>query len=358
MREFEEKRFESSDGLHQSFYIVVRPDGEPKGVVQIAHGMCEYIDRYRDFMNYLADNGYVACGNDHLGHGQTVDSPAELGYFAPEKGWQLVVNDMFRLTKLMKEEYPDKPFFLIGHSMGSFMARAYAVKHASACKGYIFLGTGDGFETDVKKITSKGFEKAEEVGQEIDKSIGGENAKRVGEKLFDMLSGKEKTVGKAAITIMLTQAEAIKRVKGDNVTSPLLDKIGFSKYNERIEDPKTNIDWVSRDEEVVAKCAADPLCSFKFTVNGYMNLASVMYYVSDDRWYTHLPKDIPMLLLAGTEDPVGSYGEGVKNVYNRMCEYCCDASMKLYEGARHELLNEINKDEVYADILSFLDANI
>ncbi|SDA21726.1 Lysophospholipase [Ruminococcus sp. YE71] len=358
MREFEEKRFASSDGLHQCYYIVVRPDGEPKGILQIAHGMCEYIDRYRDFMSRLADNGYVVCGNDHIGHGRTVDSPAELGYFAPENGWQMVVNDMFRLTKLMKEEYPDTPYFLLGHSMGSFMARAYAVKHARACNGYIFMGTADGFESEVKNVTSKGFTKAEEIEDEIDKSLGGQSAQNMGKKLFNMLSGKEKTFGKAAITIMLTQAEAIKRVKGDQCTSKLLDAICFGKYNDRIKDAKTGYEWVSRDEEIVAKYSEDPLCNYRFTVNGYMNMASVLYYVSDDKWYSHLPKDIPMLLVAGTEDPVGSYGEGVKNVYNRMCEYCCDASMKLYEGARHELLNELNKEEVYADILTFLDSNL
>ncbi|MBP3271114.1 MAG: alpha/beta fold hydrolase [Ruminococcus sp.] len=339
MRIFEEKRFDSSDDIHRCFYIVVRPDTEPKGIVQVVHGMCDHIDRYRDFMSFLADNGYVVCGNDHLGHGLTVDSNAELGYFAPERGWEMAVNDLFRLSKIMRKEYPDIPYFMIGHSMGSLLARAFAVKHPGVCSGFVFMGTSDGFEADTSALKKKGISHFKRIAP-------------------DLLAGaSKKNFGKTAMTLLLSQGEAIKALRGDEGYSTLLDKLAFSKYNDRIEDVETGYEWVSRDKAVTDAFSEDPLCNFRFTVNGYINLCTVTYYVTDERWYMHLPKDVPLLLVSGTEDPVGSYGDGVMNVYNRLRDYCCDVSIKLYEGARHELLNELNKDEVYSDLLSFIRSN-
>lgn len=337
-----ESTFKSSDGVHRCHYIVVKPSGEPRGILQISHGMCEYIERYFDFMNYLADNGFVVCGNDHLGHGKTVNSPDELGYFAPENGWQCVVEDLHSLTKIMKGEYPELPYFMLGHSMGSFMARAYAIKHGHECDAYIFMGTADGFESTIESAAEKGG-----------KLIG-----KISEKIGSKRPGAEGRLGSAALTLLMSQGEAIKKLKGDTYRSETLDKIGFGKNNERVENQRTRFDWISRDEDIVDKYAEDPLCTFIFTVNGFLNLASVLWYVSNDKWYMHMPKDIPLLLMAGDADPVGNYGLGVRSVYNRLCGFRCDASVKIYEGARHELLNETNRAEVYADVLNFLNSNI
>ncbi len=333
MREYEEHRFKSSDGVHRCHCIIMKPDCEPRAVLQISHGMCEYIERYADFMSFMADNGFVVCGNDHLGHGKTAEMPDELGYFSPRDGWQHAVKDLRRMTVIMKKQYPDIPYFILGHSMGSFLARAYAVKYGHDIDAFIFMGTADGFEAAVLDI-----EKQSEGGSGF------------AEKL---LGGREKKVGAAAITAMLTTAETIKKLRGDYYRSPLLAKMGFGKYNDRIPDAPTGYEWVSRDEEVVASYAEDPLCNYTFTVNGYMNLASMLYYVSGDRWYQNIPKDVPILLMSGLEDPVGNYGEAVKIVCDRLKEYHADADIKLYEGCRHELLNEINRTDIYRDVLDF-----
>lgn len=338
MRQYEEHKFKSSDGVHRCHSIVMRPDGEPKAVLQISHGMCEYIERYADFMSFMADNGFVVCGNDHLGHGKTAEMEDELGYFSPVNGWQNAVKDLRRMTLIMKKEYPDLPFFMLGHSMGSFLARAYAVRYGRDLDAYIFMGTADGFEAAVLDI-----EKQSEGGSGL------------AEKL---LGGREKKVGAAAITAMITTAEGIKKVKGDYYRSPLLAKLGFGKYNDRIDDVKTGYEWISRDQEIVEKYAADPLCNYTFTVNGYMNLASVLWYISNDRWYQNFPKDIPVLLMSGREDPVGNYGAAVEVVYDRLKEYRASVDIKLYDGCRHELLNETERANIYLDVLDFFCSHI
>lgn len=334
MREYETHRFKSSDGVHRCHYIVMLPDGEPKGIVQIAHGMCEYIERYTDLMSFLADNGFVVCGNDHLGHGKTAENKDDLGYFSPENGWQNAVTDMHRLTKIIKKRFPDLPFVLIGHSMGSFLARAYAVKFAHEASGYVFMGTADGYESTVTGIENKDG--------------------RASELAKKLLGGNERKVGAGAIMTMLTVAESMKKIRGDRYRSDTLEKIGFGSYNERIENTQTGYEWITRSEDVVAAYAADPLCNYKFTVNGYINLASVLWYISNDRWYSSMPKDIPVLLMGGTADPVGNYGEGVKAVYDKLKDHSDNVAIKLYEGCRHELINELNRKDVYSDLLNFL----
>lgn len=337
MTKYKEGSFDSSDGIHSCHYIVAKPDGEPRGIVQISHGMCEYIERYLDFMSFLTDNGYVVCGNDHLGHGHTVDDSSELGYFSEQNGWQNTVEDLYTLTKIMKLKYPKQPYFLLGHSMGSFLARAYAIKHAHECDGYIFMGTADGFGGTVKDYAKPKLDK-------------------LSPKLYSCINIKDSTLSSLASSVLISQAETIGKIKGDTYRSAKLNDLAFGKYNERIDNPKTEYDWISKDEKIVDKYAHDPLCTFMFTVNGYINLCSALAYVSNDRWFSAFPKDIPALLLAGDADPVGNYGKGVKNVYNKMCEYRCQVSMKLYEGDRHELLNETNRTEVYADILEYIDS--
>lgn len=330
-----ESRFKSSDGIHNCYYITATPREEPKGILQISHGMCEYIDRYRDFALFMADNGYIVCGNDHLGHGKTADSPDDLGYFAEKNGWQCAVEDLHRLTRIMKERYPELPYYLLGHSMGSFLARAYAIKHGHECEAFIFMGTADGFESAISELL--------------------ENVGRLTAKLEEK-KGKVNTgrLSSGAITALLSQGELLKKIKGDRYRSEILDKIAFGKSNDRIENCRTRYDWITRDNEIVDKYSADPYCTFIFTVNGFLNLASVLWYVSNEKWYANIPKDIPILLLAGDADPVGNYANGVRAVYDKLCSYRADAAIKIYEGARHELLNEINRTEVYEDILQFL----
>lgn len=267
--------------------------------------MCEYVMRYEDFAEFMAEHGFIVCGNDHLGHGESVRSEDELGYFSQENGWQNVVGDLHTLTLIMKRNYPDLPYFLFGHSMGSFMARAYCIKYGRELDAAIFCGTSEGFD---------------------------------------------------GLGAMIAVVAAMKKAKGGKYRSRLINKLAFGAYNSRIKNSKTPYDWISRDSDIVDKYNHDKKCNFIFTLNGFENLMEVLWYVNSDKWFSNFRKDLPVLLIAGEGDPVGDYGKGVTVVFEKMKDYHCDADLKLYPGARHELLNEINRSEVYRDVLAFLSA--
>lgn len=295
--------YKSSDNIHDIAYYVYFPMGGVKGVVQISHGMCEYFQRYDHFARFLAEQGYVVCGNDHLGHGSSVRNNSELGYFASENGWQKVVNDLYSLTKIMKKNYGDLPYFMLGHSMGSFMARAYCIKYGKNLDGVVFCGTSGGM---------------------------------------------------TGIPGMLSVIDGLKKIHNDKYRSNLVNKLAFGAYNRKISDNNSKYAWISRDKDVVDKYSQDEKCTFVFTLNGFENLMKVLWYVSNEKWFSSFNKNLPVLLISGDSDPVGAYGEGVKKVYDRLKEYSFNVSLKIYKGARHELLNEINKNEVYYDVLAFL----
>ena len=319
----EKRYFPSTDKGKQIYYEIYTKGGMvPKGVVQIAHGMCEYIRRYRDFARFLNDCGYIVVGNDHLGHGMTaaklardsdgIIDPAqneERGWFSAEKGWQHCVADMHRLTTLMKKEYPDLPFILFAHSMGSLLGRAYVNQYKDEFKGVIFSGTGA------------------ELGTEP--------------QLLLYLSG-------------------LKAVKGGKYRPDFTNKAMFGKYglyNTKAGGKELG-SWLNRDKDKIAAYVADPYCNFAFTVNGFENLVAVNYYVNKNRWFENYPKELPTYLISGSKDPVGDCGKGVLKVYNKLRLYDCDVEMKLYNGARHEIINELNNEEVYADVASFIESVI
>lgn len=266
--------------------------------------MCEYFARYFDFAEYMAQNGYIVCGNDHLGHGDSVRSDDELGYFSPENGWQNAVEDLFTLTQMMKQEYGDIPYFLLGHSMGSFLARAYSVYHGENLNGVIFCGTSGGM-FGMKKINNI--------------------------------------------------VKTLKNINGEYYRSEKVCKLAFDNYNKKIDDNQSNHAWISRDNDVVEKYDSDSKCNFNFTLNGYENLTGVLQYVSSDEWFNAYIRDLSTFIISGDKDPVGNYGKGVYKVFQKLSEVNCNVRMKLYAGARHELLNEINRHEVYADILNFCE---
>ena len=152
--------YTSADGIHRIQYHIFYPHNvSPIGIVQIAHGMCDYFERYSEMSEYLVNKGFIVCGNDHLGHGGSVNSNDELGWFAKENGWENAVEDMYTLTKIMKEKYSDIPYFLIGHSMGSFLSRAYTIKHSKSLDGVIFMGTSGGVEILPELLTVVDFMK-------------------------------------------------------------------------------------------------------------------------------------------------------------------------------------------------------
>ncbi len=301
--------FASVSGLADIHCASYLPEsGEIRAVFQIAHGMAEHLERYEKFASVLCDNGIAVYINDHLGHGQSVKNENELGYFGKKEGWKSFVEDCHKLSLIAKDENEGKPFIFFGHSMGSFVARAYAFKYGSEINGAIFCGT----------------------------------------------SGPNPAAGAG---IVLTKL--ITKLKGDHYRSKLIDKIGFGTYNSKFED-RTPFDWLSRDYEEVDKYIADPLCGFLFTAPGYGDLFGVLSYVSSKEWFNGLSKELPVLIISGDMDPVGEYGKGVRKVEEMLkAEGKKNLTTVLYPDARHEILNESRCfDKVCEDVIGWIEKTI
>ena len=300
--------YPSTDGKTQIHAIRWEPDGKPKAILQIIHGMVEFIDRYDAFATYLTEHGYLVTGEDHLGHGESVQSDEYHGYFGKE-GNAWVISDIHKLRTIMQKEYPDLKYLMLGHSMGSFLVRQYITEnggnYAKGLSGVIVMGTA--------------WQPAA--------------ALKAGKLLAKML-GTDK-VGKAA---------------------PMLDNMAFSTYLKRIPDARTISDWLTKDEEIVDWYRAHPWTQFHFTPNAYYHMFSGMEKAHDIERMKKLPEGLPILFTAGAEDPVGNWGEGVRKAFMIYTENTpCEVSIKMYDGDRHEILNETDRDQVYADMLEFLD---
>lgn len=306
----EELTFLSADGKSNVFARLWRPDSvQPKFILQICHGMCEYIDRYAEFAEYITGNGGVVCGNDHLGHGLTKQrNPNSFyGYFADKNGEKLVIEDVHSLTVLVRKRYPGLPFVLMGHSMGSMVARSYMTKYGGEPVCAVFMGT-----SGANKLTG----------------------------LIRFLANVGMFFGRA------------------KKPATFLSYLAFSKYNDRYEEVRSKNDWITRDRERVEKYDADPQCTFLFTDRAAYDFANLVDDVSGMQWARRMPGDKPYLLVSGSMDPVGNYGEGVKEVYGWMKEAGLPVEMKLYEGARHEILNETNRSEAFAYLLDWMRQHI
>lgn len=283
------------------------PDGEIKGILQIVHGMLEYIDRYGEFAEYLCENGYCVVGHDQLGHGSSVESEAEYGYFSKGNGNECLIGDIHTLRKMMEKRYPDVPYFMLGHSMGSFLIRQYMSLHGSGLKGVIVSGTG--------------------VKPEI------------------VLAG-----GKCLCSIQAA-------FKGWHYRSTLLAKAAFAGTGKRIHPQRTANDWLTKDEAIVDAYNADPLCTFLFTVNGFYEMFRSIQFIQKKANLNRIPKELPIFLIAGAEDPIGDYGKGVERVYQQMQEAnIADVTIKLYKDDRHEVLNETDREQVFEDLLTWLES--
>ena len=294
--------FLSSTGINKIHCSIWEDDSqEKKGVFQIAHGVSEYIDRYDDFARFLASNGYVVCGNDHLGHGLSAESEADLGFFADEDGDLRMVDDMHILTLIMKKRNPDLPYYLFGHSMGSFCARCYAAAFGRELCGLILCGTGElpassvVLEGPIRFLCKRFGPRAE-----------------VSNALFDKVS----TIG--------------------------------------IKNKKTDKDWLSQNEENVMNYLADPLCGGALKLGGIRDLISLANSACSTDWPYLVPQDLPILLISGAKDPVGFNGRGVIAVCDNLETAGNLPEVILYPGDRHEILNEEDHEKVYADVLKWL----
>lgn len=303
-----ELQIPSTDGKNNLHVVIWEPVIKTKAIMQISHGMIEYIERYDEFAQYLNEYGILVIGNDHLGHGHTAANDDDLGYFGDGMS-ETVVNDLYEVTKYAKKNYPNIPYFLFGHSMGSFMARRYIMTYGDKIDGAIISGTGC-------------------------------------------------TAG-AVLGIGTFFTNIIGAFHGQRYRSPFLKKLAFSGYNNRIPNAKTPNDWLSRNEENVKKYNADKYCTFPFTVNGYKTLFGVLKFIQKKENYTRIPKSLPIYFIAGTDDPVGNYGSGVKEVYD---EYknagVKDIRIRMYKDDRHELTNELDRDVVYSEVRLWLQEHI
>ena len=302
---FLENTYLSADGVTRVHYCVWSPvDVAPIGIIQLSHGMCEYVKRYDAWARRFCEAGFIFCGNDHLGHGNTAPDEAGLGYTAPRGGAMLLVEDCHTLTQLMREQYPELPLVLYGHSMGSFVARLYLTKYGDALSAAIISGTGG-------------------------------------------------PGSPAALARSITHL--IAALRGDRHRSKLLTAVAFGGFNKRFQEENSALSWLSRDAETRKGYGADVFCRYIFTAAGYDTLFSLLQAVSRRDWAERVPKHLPMLLISGDADPVGNYGKGVKTVYERLLAAgCTRTALKLYKGARHEPHNELNRDEVYADLIDFI----
>lgn len=298
----------SSSGSDELHIAMWKPEGAVRGILQISHGMVEYIDRYDRFARFLAEKGFVVIGNDHLGHGETA-AEKNYGYFAPGDGSYYVVRDLHRVTRYIRKQYPDVPLFLLGHSMGSFMARRYAMTYGKELDGFIVMGTGS--------------------------------------KPAWLLK-----VGKVLLRVLIA-------IKGERAHSWLMEKLCFALYNRRINPVRTPSDWLSRDEEQVDAYRSHKYCQFTFTLNGYRTLFEVISFIQEPENIRRLPHALPMLFVAGEEDPVGNYGAGVRQVAGKYRRAgVADVTCKLYPEARHEILNELEYETVHKDIEQWLEQHM
>lgn len=278
----------------------------PKGVVQISHGMAEHIGRYDLFAKALTKAGYVVYGNDHRGHGKTGDNANLFGFFAEDNGFDRVVEDMVLLTEFIKKEYPNLPVFLFGHSMGSFLTRRYIQSHAGKVAGVIVSGTGG----------DPGF------------------------------------IGKVGIGIAKLE---MKRV-GKKTKSPFMNKLTFGGFNKIFSPGRTEFDWLTRDNEEVDKYLRDPYCGGVFTAGFFYDLVTGVAMINDRKKNTQIPVSMPMYFIAGSQDPVGNFSKGVLQAAKMYKQVgISDVTVRLYENSRHEILNELNKEEVFKDVINWLD---
>lgn len=306
----EEFYFDSRDGETKIHAVKWIPDGEVVCILQIVHGMAEYIARYDRLAQKLAKQGILVTGEDHLGHGLSVsgkngEKKHPLGYFCSHDAATVVVRDVHRLKKTVQEQYPGIPYLIMGHSMGSFITRNYLCRYGTGIDGAIIMGTGMQPQMIVK--TAKGLSR---------------------------LLGK---------------------LQGGKHVSRFVDNLAFGGYNKRIDHPKTSMDWLSRDEKEVQKYLDDPLCGFTFTLNGFATLFELIDRLYDQEYLKKMPQDLPVLFVAGDSDPVGDYGSAPRQVAESFRALGMKhVECKLYPGMRHELVNEIGREEVDQDILNWV----
>lgn len=296
-----ERRIKSTDGIHELYTRVYTPDSEIRAIFHVVHGMTEHIGRYDGFLRAMAQKGFLAFAFDNAGHGKTAKDDSELGFIAHKDGYKIMAEDVYHAAMIIKKEFGEKlPYYLMGHSMGSFIVRFAVQLHPTLPDKVVIMGTG------------------------------GPNA---------------------ATNAGLMMVNLIKAFKGEKAKSPFIQNLAFGAYNKGFEGKG---DWLSKDPEVRRKYDADKFCNFSFSLSAYKDLLTLNKIVNIESWFSDVPKNLPILMVSGAEDPVGDHGKGVKIVFDKLKKHGANVQLKLYRDCRHEILNDTSRDEVIEDISKFL----
>ncbi len=284
-------------------------DKQPLAIVQLSHGMAEHIERYDSFANFLLQEGIFVYGNDHRGHGHTGERAGLHGFFAEENGFDRVVTDLYEVNQFIQAKYPNVPIFLLGHSMGSFIARRYIQEYAHSIQGVIISGTGG------------------------NPGIAGKIGKQIAKREI--------------------------RKYGLKKPSTVLNRLSFGAYNRGIDDPQTEFDWLSNDPKEVEKYLNDPYCGFICSSGFFYDLFTGLEKIHHQPFIQKIPKELPILIFSGDHDPVGGHTKGVRKVIQQYTQNGLrNLEYQFFKDGRHEMLNEINKDEVYQIILNWINNHI
>lgn len=300
--------FYPSCGAGEIHYCRWTPEGNVKAIIQIVHGIAEFVERYDAFANYLNSLGYLVVAEDHMGHGQSINGDGIRGYF--HGGWFNAVSDTYQLLTDTKEAFPDVPYILFGHSMGSFMVRTILSKYSdSGISGAVICGTG-----------------------------------------------WQPTV---ALPAVIKAVDAVCKKTGETNPSEMLQKMIFGSYNKKVEHKRTDFDWLTRDAKIVDAYMEHPLCGFTASSGLIREMMKGIYYVQQPKNLNLMKKDLPVFFIAGSEDPVGPYGKGVQQAAEAFRKAgMTDVSVRIYPLCRHEILNEINKEEIFEDVAQWISNKV
>lgn len=276
-----------------------------KAVVQLIHGSAEHAKRYDEFATYFTNNDYIVVGDDHRGHGKTAKSEADLGFFAEENGWEIIIDDLYEVTKYIKTTYPNLPIVMFGHSMGSFMARHYIIKYGNNIKAIVICGTAS-YNKMLLKLAIK---------------LAKHNQKKYGPKT------KDKKIW----------------------------SMSYAKFNKHFKKEKelTGVEWISTNKKIQENFKKDPLTGQIFSTSAFKDMFIGLLFIHEEANINKAPENLPILFISGSDDPVGNYGKGVKKTYKKLKKHHKNATMKIYPHCRHEIMNEPIKEIVFQDILEF-----
>lgn len=279
------------------------------GIVQLVHGSAEHGKRYDDFANYLVKNNYIVIANDHRGHGKTAQNQADLGFFAEKDGWKKIIDDLYEVTNYIKKTYPQQPIVIFGHSMGSFMVRHYLIKDNNNIKAAVISGT----------------------------------------------TFHNKLLLRFAIKI----AKDHQRKLGPKIKDQKIYHLSYLKFGKRFKNEgTTGTEWLSSDKKIQKAFQDDPLSGQVFTTSAFKDMFTGLLFINNKKNIQKAVKDLPILFISGQDDPVGNFGKGVKQIYHLFKQHHTNVKIKIYPNARHEILNEPIKVEVYQDILNFYQQSL